>query len=114
MVIFSPLFQRTKTRELITCTRSYGDGPPPRRWKGPPVGPDDFVLSTNEKPSVQARPPVPSLAARRPNQPMRVDHERICPRLFARPRRARRARRGRRRRRPESSPSNDPWHQVMI
>lgn len=44
-------------------------------WEGAPLGPDDHVLSADEKTSIQARrrchPPTPP----RPGQPMRVEHE---------------------------------------
>ena len=46
-----------------------------RRWQGSPLGADDFVLSADEKTSVQARrrkqPTLAPAAAR----PMRVEHE---------------------------------------
>lgn len=44
-------------------------------WEGEPLGPDDFVISADEKTSIQARSrkhaPLPSV----PGEPMRVEHE---------------------------------------
>lgn len=46
-----------------------------REWEGHPLSNDDYVLSADEKPSIQARARVhPSLPAA-PGAPMRVEHE---------------------------------------
>lgn len=46
-----------------------------RTWEGAPLGSDEFVISADEKPSIQARqrrhPPGPPA----PGRPMRVEHE---------------------------------------
>lgn len=45
------------------------------RWQGEPLGPDDFVISADEKPGIQAleriHPPLPSI----PGHPARWEHE---------------------------------------
>jgi hypothetical protein len=44
-------------------------------WAGTPLGPDDFVLSADEKTSIQARKPEHSTSPTQPHQPMRVQHD---------------------------------------
>jgi len=46
-----------------------------RRWEGQPLGANDFVLSTDEKTSIQARVRLHASTPPRPGQPMRVEHE---------------------------------------
>ena len=46
-----------------------------RQWQGRPLGADDFVLSTDEKTSIQARLRLHPSTPPRPGQPMRVEHE---------------------------------------
>jgi hypothetical protein len=46
-----------------------------RRWEGRPLGPDDYVLSTDEKTSIQARLRIHPSSPPHPNQPMRIEHE---------------------------------------
>ena len=46
-----------------------------RRWNGFPLGDDDFVLSADEKTSIQARRRCHPSTPPRPGQPMRVEHE---------------------------------------
>src|SRR5437763_4073912 len=46
-----------------------------RIWEGEPLGDNDFVISADEKPGIQARPRIhPSLPAG-PGRAMRVEHE---------------------------------------
>jgi len=46
-----------------------------RRWDGHPLSPDDFVLSADEKTSIQARLRRHPSTPPRPGQPTRVEHE---------------------------------------
>ena len=46
-----------------------------RYWDGHPLSPDDFVLSADEKTSIQARLRRHPSTPPRPGQPMRVEHE---------------------------------------
>ena len=46
-----------------------------RRWNGEPLGANDFVLSTDEKTSIQARVRCHPSDPPAPGQPMRVEHE---------------------------------------
>lgn len=46
-----------------------------RRWEGQPLTADEFVRSTNEKTSIQARLRRHPTTAPGPGQPMRVEHE---------------------------------------
>jgi hypothetical protein len=46
-----------------------------RQWQGRPLDADDFVLSTDEKTSIQARVRIHPSAPVAPGQPMRVEHE---------------------------------------
>jgi hypothetical protein len=46
-----------------------------RRWKNQPLGPREFVLSTDEKTSIQARRRIHSTQPTRSGRPMRVEHE---------------------------------------
>lgn len=46
-----------------------------RRWEGQPLGANDFVLSTDEKTSIQARVRLHASTPPGPGQPMRVEHE---------------------------------------
>jgi len=46
-----------------------------RRWDGYPLSPDDFVLSADEKTSIQARLRRHPSTPPRPGQPTRVEHE---------------------------------------
>lgn len=46
-----------------------------RQWQGRPLDADDFVLSTDEKTSIQARVRIHPSAPPAPGQPMRVEHE---------------------------------------
>jgi len=45
-----------------------------RRWRGHPLRPDEYVLSTDEKTSIQARARVHPTDASRPRHAMRVEH----------------------------------------
>jgi transposase len=45
------------------------------RWKRSILGPDDFVLSTDEKTSIQARKRIHPTRPPSPGRPMRVEHE---------------------------------------
>lgn len=44
-------------------------------WEGAPLGPDDYVLSADEKPSIQARARTHPTMPPRPGGVMRVEHE---------------------------------------
>ena len=44
------------------------------RWNGAPLGPEDYVLCADEKPSIQARCRLHPTAPARPGQPIRVEH----------------------------------------
>ena len=44
-------------------------------WEGQPLGPDDCVLSADEKTSIQARGRCHPTTPPRPARPMRVEHE---------------------------------------
>ena len=46
-----------------------------RHWDGKPLGRNDFVISTDEKTSIQARRRIHPTLSPRPGQPMRVEHE---------------------------------------
>jgi hypothetical protein len=46
-----------------------------RQWQGQPLDADDFVLSTDEKTSIQARVRIHPSAPAAPGQPMRIEHE---------------------------------------
>jgi len=46
-----------------------------KTWEGMPLGPDDFVISADEKPSLQARRRKHPTLAPGPARPMRVEHE---------------------------------------
>jgi hypothetical protein len=46
-----------------------------RQWQGRPLDADEFVLSTDEKTSIQARVRIHPSTPPRPGQPMRVEHE---------------------------------------
>ena len=46
-----------------------------RQWKGKPLGRNDFVISTDEKTSIQARCRIHRTSPPGPDQPMRVEHE---------------------------------------
>jgi hypothetical protein len=46
-----------------------------REWQGRPLDADDFVLSTDEKTSIQARVRIHPSVPAAPGQPMRVEHE---------------------------------------
>lgn len=46
-----------------------------RRWQGHPLGPADFVISSDEKTSIQARLRCHPSTAPTPGRPMRVEHE---------------------------------------
>ena len=46
-----------------------------RQWQGRPLDADDFVLSTDEKTSIQARVRIHPSTPPEPGQPMRVEHE---------------------------------------
>jgi transposase len=46
-----------------------------RIWEGKPLGNNDFVLSADEKPGVQARSRIHPITPAGPGQPMRVEHE---------------------------------------
>jgi hypothetical protein len=45
------------------------------RWSGKPLGANDFVLSTDEKTSIQPRPRQHPTLTPAPGRPMRVEHE---------------------------------------
>lgn len=45
------------------------------QWQGRPLAPDDFVLSTDEKTSIQARVRIHPSTPAAPGQAMRVEHE---------------------------------------
>jgi transposase len=44
-------------------------------WKGKPLGPKEYVLSSDEKTSIQARARIHQTLAPAPERPMRVEHE---------------------------------------
>ena len=44
-------------------------------WKGEPLGPDDYVMSADEKTSIQARSRKHARLPSVPREPMRVEHE---------------------------------------
>ena len=44
-------------------------------WEGRPLGPDEFVVSTDEKTSIQARARVHPTLPPAPGRPLRVEHE---------------------------------------
>jgi DDE superfamily endonuclease len=46
-----------------------------RRWMGRPLGPDDYVISADEKTSIQARERRHASAPVAPGRPVRVEHE---------------------------------------
>lgn len=46
-----------------------------KQWKGQPLGPRDYVVSSDEKTSIQARIRKHPTAAPSPERPMRVEHE---------------------------------------
>jgi hypothetical protein len=46
-----------------------------RRWQGQPLGVDEFVLSTDEKSSIQARLRIHPSLPTQPGESMRVEHE---------------------------------------
>lgn len=46
-----------------------------RKWNGRSLGKHDFVLSADEKTSIQARARIHPTVAPRPRQPMKVEHE---------------------------------------
>ena len=46
-----------------------------RRWQGNPLGRNDFVISTDEKTSIQARRRIHATLAPGPQRSMRVEHE---------------------------------------
>jgi hypothetical protein len=46
-----------------------------RTWDGAALGPDEFVVSADEKPSIQARRRKHATLAPGPARPMRVEHE---------------------------------------
>jgi len=46
-----------------------------KTWDGIPLGPDDFVISADENPSLQARRRKSPTLAPGPARPMRVEHE---------------------------------------
>jgi len=46
-----------------------------RRWQGKPLGRNDFVISTDEKTSIQARRRIHASLAPGPDRSMRVEHE---------------------------------------
>jgi len=46
-----------------------------RKWDGLPLGPKDYVISTDEKTSIQARKRKAETLPPRPGCPMRVEHE---------------------------------------
>lgn len=46
-----------------------------RQWEGRPLGPRDFVMSADEKTSIQARRPCHPALPVAPGRPLRVEHE---------------------------------------
>jgi hypothetical protein len=46
-----------------------------RKWDGRPLGKNDFVVSADEKTSIQARARLHPTLPARPHQPMKVEHE---------------------------------------
>jgi hypothetical protein len=46
-----------------------------RKWEGRPLGKNDFVISADEKTSIQARARIHPTLPPRPHQPMKVEHE---------------------------------------
>jgi hypothetical protein len=46
-----------------------------RTWQGAPLGEDEFVLSADEKTSIQARARIHATVAPSPGAPMKVEHE---------------------------------------
>jgi len=46
-----------------------------RKWDGRPLGKNDFVISADEKTSIQARARIHPTLPARPHQPMKVEHE---------------------------------------
>ena len=46
-----------------------------RRWEGKPLGKKDYVISADEKPSIQARVRCHSTLGPAPGRDMRVEHE---------------------------------------
>lgn len=46
-----------------------------KKWKGEPLGPGDYVISTDEKTSIQARKRKAATLPPRPGRIMRVEHE---------------------------------------
>lgn len=46
-----------------------------KRWNGLPLGPRDYVISTDEKTSIQARKRKAEILPPQPGSPMRVEHE---------------------------------------
>jgi hypothetical protein len=46
-----------------------------RQWDGKPLGRNDYVISTDEKTSIQARRRIHPTLPPAPNRPMRVEHE---------------------------------------
>ena len=46
-----------------------------RQWEGQPLGPGDFVISTDEKTSIQARRRIHASLPPAPGRPTRVEHE---------------------------------------
>jgi hypothetical protein len=46
-----------------------------REWDGVPLGPEDYVLSADEKPGIQARARLHPTAPPAPHEAMRVEHE---------------------------------------
>lgn len=46
-----------------------------KKWKGLPLGPKDYVISTDEKTSIQARKRKAEILPPRPGATMRVEHE---------------------------------------
>jgi len=46
-----------------------------RQWQGKALKDDEFVISADEKTSIQARRPKPTTDQCRPDTPLRVEHE---------------------------------------
>ena len=46
-----------------------------RAWQGQPLQDDEFVISADEKTSIQARARIHPTQAPQPGQPMKVEHE---------------------------------------
>lgn len=46
-----------------------------RQWQGTPLGDDDFVISADEKTSIQARRRIHATIPPQPGRPMKVEHE---------------------------------------